>query len=75
MNAFYKKAMKVIALPFTIGWMGMFMWLGANMLGLFEGVVLTPLGEQVVAAWPWMTATLAVMLAICGAGIAHNERK
>ena len=75
MNNVYKKAMKVIALPFTLGWMGMVMWLGANMLGLFEVVVLTPLGEQVVAAWPWMTATLAVMLVICGAGIAHNERK
>ena len=67
--------MKIIALPFTIGWMGMFMWLGAKTLGLFELLVLTPLGEQVVAAWPWMTATLAVMLVICGAGIAHNERK
>ena len=75
MNNVYKQAMKVIALPFTLGWMGMVMWLGAKTLGLFEVVVLTPLGEQVVAAWPWMTATLAVMLVICGAGIAHNERK
>ena len=75
MNAFYKKAMKVIALPFTLGWMGMVMWLGAKMLGLFEVVVLTPLGEQVVDAWPWMTATLAIMLVLCGAGIACSERK
>ena len=75
MNNVYKKAMKVIALPFTIGWMGMVMWLVAQMLGLFEIVVLTPLGEQVVDAWPWMTATLAIMLVLCGAGIARSERK
>ena len=71
----YSAVMKYLAVPFTFGWMGMVMWLGANMLGLFEVLVLTPLGEQVVAAWPWMTATLAIMLALCGAGIARSERK
>ena len=75
MKTTYITVAKHLAVPFTLGWMGIVMWTGAKMLGLFEEVVLTPLGEQVVAAWPWMTATLAVMLALCGAGIAHSERK
>ena len=75
MKTTYSTVMKYLAVPFTFGWMGIVMWTGANMLGLFEVVVLTPLGEQVVAAWPWMTATLAIMLVLCGAGIARSECK
>ena len=36
MNTLYKRAMKVIALPFTLGWMGMVMWLGAKVLGFLD---------------------------------------
>lgn len=71
----FMKMVVAIAFPFTLGWVGIALWLGAKALGIFEVMALTPLGEQVVDAWPWMTAALAIMLVICGAGIAHNERR
>ena len=70
----FMKTVVAIAVPFTLGWIGIVLWFGAKALGIFDVMVLTPFGEQVVDAWPWMTAALAVMLVICGAGIAHNER-